>query len=135
MRNAGIWLDQKQANIIVLWDNSVTTRTILSGIDTRQRIPGETKQFGRFGDQYLTKETTQKNKIDNQTVKYLDTIIEALKNIDSFIIFGPAEAKIKLKNQLQNYPKIATGLKEVLTEENITENQKIAFVKNYFKNL
>ena len=55
-KNIGIWIDTKQAFVIKLSNNSHTIKTIESNIETRERVEGESKKFGRFGGQYLTYE-------------------------------------------------------------------------------
>lgn len=60
MRKVGIWIDQKEANIITLTKKDVHCKTIYSDIETRIRLEGEKKQYGRFGDQYLVDEKGKK---------------------------------------------------------------------------
>ena len=59
MKKVGIWLNQKEADIITLENNALKYKTIYSDIETHERIPGESKQFGRFGDQFLSDEKEQ----------------------------------------------------------------------------
>jgi len=134
MKKIGIWLDQKEANIITLLDDSFQKKTIYSDIEFRERYDGEKKQFGRFGDQYLNSEQSKSNKISEQTNRYLNTIISEIKNVDELFVFGPAQTKIKLERAIQNHPNLTSKLKEILNAEKMSENQKVAYVKNYFKN-
>ena len=133
MKYAGVWIDQKEANIIILDDDHIENKTILSEIETRERVEGETKVFGRFGDQYLNNEKGKKNKIEELTKIYLKNVFNSVKNADSILIFGPAQTKIKLENFIQKDPKLSVKLNDVQTAEQMTNNQKVAFVKKYFK--
>jgi len=134
MKYAGVWIDQKEANIIILDDDHhIENKTILSEIETRERVEGETKVFGRFGDQYLNNEKGKKNKIEKLTKIYLKNVLNLVKNADSILIFGPAQTKIKLENFIQKDPKLSVKLNDVQTAEQMTNNQKVAFVKKYFK--
>ena len=60
MKKIGIWLDQKEANIITISDDKQELKTIYSEIETRERFPGEGKKYGRFGDQHLNDEKSKK---------------------------------------------------------------------------
>lgn len=133
MKQVGIWLDQKEANIITLLDKTQNYKTIYSDIETRERYPGETKQFGRFGEQYMNNEKGKKNKIDEMTNRYLHTVVKNINNADEILIFGPAQTKTKLEKQINEDPKLSLKLSAIKNSDNMTENQKIAYVKDYFK--
>ncbi|MCD6544026.1 MAG: hypothetical protein J7K34_05910 [Flavobacteriaceae bacterium] len=133
MKYVGIWIDLKEANIIVIEDKQVKQKTILSNIETRERIEGESKAFGRFGDQYLNNEKTKKNKIDKLTKSYLKNVIDSIKKADKILIFGPAQIKIKLGNLIHDDPNLSIKLDEIQNADQMTANQKVAYVKTYFK--
>ncbi len=132
MKKVGIWIDQKEANMITLLEDSQEYKTIYSDIETRERFSGETKQYGRFGDQYLNYEKGKENKINELTTKFLNVIIKELNDIDELLIFGPAQTKSKLEKLIQKIPDLNSKLKDVQTSKNMSENQKIAYVKSYF---
>lgn len=134
MKKVGIWLDQKEANIITLENDSFQLKSIYSDIETRERFDGESKIFGRFGDQYLNNEKTKENKIKDLTQKYLNEIINELKNIEEVMLFGPAQTKIILEKMIANDHYLVHHLKDVITTANMSKNQKVAYVKKYFNN-
>ena len=133
MKNIGIWLDQKEANIITLTDDKKELKTIYSEIETRERFPGEGKQFGRFGEQYINDEKSKKNRIEDQTNRYLNEIALVLSKADNIMIFGPAQTKNKLEKIIHNNSNLVTKLKDVINADQMTENQKVAYVKKYYK--
>ncbi len=133
MRKVGIWIDQKEAHIITLSESKVYSKTIYSDIDTRIRVDGEKKQFGRFGDQFLVDEKGKKNRIEEYTQRYLMGILKELKNADEIVLFGPAQTKSKLEKVILNNPGVAPKLKAVKISDNMTHNQKIAYVKDFYK--
>lgn len=132
MKKIGVWLDQKEANIITIFNDTVQNKTVYSDIETRERFVGETKKFGRFGDQYLNDEKGKKNRIHELTNRYLNEILKELSDAEEFILFGPAQTKLKLEKLIHNKLELSSKLKEVQTAENMTENQKVAYVKKYF---
>ena len=134
MAKVGIWLDQKEANIITLLDDSIQNKTIYSDIETRERYDGEKKQFGRFGEQYLNNEQNKENKINDLTNKYLNEILSTLKNVDEFFLFGPSQTKIKLEKLIQSNNELQLKFKGIQNSEKMSDNQKVAYVKKYFDN-
>jgi hypothetical protein len=133
MRKVGIWIDQKEAHIITLSESKVYSKTIYSDIETRIRYDGEKKQFGRFGDQFLVDEKGKKNRIEEYTQRYLMGVLKELKNADEIVLFGPAQTKSKLEKVILNDPGVAPKLKAVKISDNMTQNQKIAYVKDFYK--
>ena len=134
MKNVGVWIDQKEANIITLVnEEAIKTKTIYSDVETRVRIEGEKKQFGRFGDQYLVDEKGKKNRIEEYTTRYLNRVINELQSADQIKVFGPAQTKKRLEKMMFEDQNLVQKLKETKVSDNMTDNQKIAYVKNYFK--
>lgn len=133
MRKIGIWIDQKEANLITLTKNAIHSKTIYSDIETRIRIDGEKKQFGRFGDQYLVDEKGKDNRVKEYTQKYLLRILRELSKADEILLFGPAQMKMKLEKLILDVPELAIKLKETKTSGNMTHNQKMAYVKDFYK--
>jgi len=133
MRQVGVWIDQKEAHIITFSQGSVYSKTIYSDVDTRIRDEGEKKQFGRFGSQYLVDEKGVKNRIQEFTQRYLLSILKELKNADEIMLFGPAQTKGKLEKIILKDREVALKLKEVKVSNKMTHNQKIAYVKDFYK--
>ncbi len=134
MRKVGIWIDQREANIISLKEGAIFSKTIYSDIETRIRIEGEKKQFGRFGDQYLVDEKGKENRIKEFTQKYLHRVLSELSTADEIILFGPAQTKFRLEKLISELPEMLIKMQDVKTSENMTHNQKLAYVRDYYKN-
>lgn len=134
MRRIGVWIDQKEANIITLDRDGVYSKTIYSDIETRIRIEGEKKQFGRFGDQYLVDEKGKENRVKEYTQKYLQRVLKELGKADEILLFGPAQTKFRLEKLISEIPEMVIKLKDIQTTENMTHNQKSAYVRDYYKN-
>lgn len=132
-KNIGIWLDSKQAFIINLSNENHTIKTIESNIEFRERVEGESKKFGRFGGQYITYEKNRENKQAFQTNEFIKNLLKELTNCDSFVIFGPSKMKKILKKEIKNNMLLAPKLLGVFKSDQLTENQMVAWVKDYFK--
>ncbi len=134
MCKVGIWIDQREANIISLKEGAIFSKTIYSDIETRIRIEGEKKQFGRFGDQYLVDEKGKDNRVKEFTQKYFLRVLKELSKAKKIILFGPAQTKFRLDKLISEIPDMAAKIKNVKTSDNMTHNQKLAYVRDYYKN-
>lgn len=132
MRKVGIWIDQREANVISMKGNEASSKIIYSDIETRIRVEGEKKQFGRFGDQFLVDEKGKKNRIKEFTQKFLLRVTKEVSTADQIILFGPAQTKFKLEKMMSENPAMAIKLEGVFTEENMTHNQKLAYVRDFY---
>ena len=128
----GIWIDHEKALIITLDSGQHKLKTIESDIVTRDRIDGETKSYGRFGDQSLSQEKHKERRIKEQTSNYLKNLLSEIKDADELVLFGPANMKKELEKQILHNAKLAPKLKAVVSADSMTENQMIAWVKNFY---
>lgn len=129
----GIWLDKEQAIIINLAAGKHTIKHLESNITSRERFPGESKKFGRFGNQFLSLESKKRNMVKNQSEEYLKNIIKEIKDVDKIVLFGPAEMKTHLEKAILKNTHVSNKLIAVEPADNMTENQLVAWVKDYYK--
>lgn len=132
-KQTGIWLDKEKAIIISLLEGKHTIKHLNSKITTRERFPGEGKRFGRFGNQFLSMESKKRNMIENQSDEFLKTIINEVKYVDKLVLFGPAEMKTRLEKAILKNGQVSQKLIAVEPADNMTENQLVAWVKEYYK--
>nr|NQU92760.1 hypothetical protein [Bacteroidota bacterium] len=131
-KQTGIWLDHEKATIITLDSGGYKTNTVESDIVTRERIDGERRKFGRFGDQSLRQEQQKERRIKKQTSKYLKNLMREIRDVDELVLFGPANMKNELEKQIHNEITLAPKLKAVTTADSMTENQMVAWVKKFY---
>lgn len=132
-KNIGIWIDTNQAIIINLLNDHCGLKRIQSNIDTRERVPGEAKKYGRFGGQYTTYEKNRLNKKNEQTNQYFKALAKEISNCNNVVLFGPSTIKILFEKEIKNNLQIAHKLLGVYNSEALTENQMIAWVKDFYK--
>ena len=132
-KNIGIWIDTNQAVIIGLSNSSHTVKRIESNIETRERVPGDSKKYGRFGNQYLTFEKNRLNRRNEQTNQYMKTLLKEIDNCDAIVLFGPSRMKKILEKEIKNNMQISNKLVGVSNSKLLTENQMVAWVKDYYK--
>jgi stalled ribosome rescue protein Dom34 len=133
-KNVGIWIDTKQAFIIKLSDNNEhSIKKIGSNIETRERDEGESSKYGRFGNQYLTFEKNRMNRKNEQTNQYMKSLIKEVHNCDKIVVFGPSNMKKIFEKEVKKNMQMAEKLVGVSNAELLTDNQMVAWVKDYFK--
>ena len=131
--NIGIWIDTHQAVVIKLSNGEYTIKTIESHIDTRVRTPGESKKYGRFGGQYLTYEKNWENKKLEQTNQFLKVLFKEVEDCDAVVLFGPSIMKTIFEKEIKNNLTLIDKLFGVFDADSITENQMVAWVKDFYK--
>jgi len=127
-KQTGIWLDHEKAIIITLDRGRYKLNTIESDIVTKERTDGETKKYGRFGDQSLSQEKHKERRIKEQTSNFLKSLLNEIKEVDELVLFGPANMKKELEKHIFNDKTSASKLKTVLSADSMTENQMVAWV-------
>jgi hypothetical protein len=133
-KQTGIWLDYKEANFIELLDGELKQfRKIDSDVDTSKARGGLANRGKAGGLMVGVSEKTFENRRRNEEKNYFTEIIENVRDADEVVIFGPGEAKDLLVNAIKTNPNhFNSNLKAVMTADNMTENQKVAYVKNFF---
>lgn len=128
----GIWIDTNQAAIVKLSNDKHSLKKIESNIETRERVTGESKKYGRFGGQYLTYEKNRQNRRNEQTNLFFKNLLKEINNGESIVLFGPSTMKILFEKEIKNNMQIADKLMGVYSSDNLTENQIVAWVKDFY---
>lgn len=129
----GVWIDYERA-VIVAWEgHEPRMKTIESSIDGKVRFEGETDQAGRFGGQFVTNERSLEKRRKQQITLFAKQVVAHLSTADEIVIFGPAEMKTALKKMIDEQPILAPRLKGVETADSMTDNQIVAWVKDYYE--
>ncbi len=131
-KNIGIWIDTKQAVVIKLSNNNHSLKKIESKIETRERVPGETKKYGRFGNQYLTYEKNRLNRRNEQTKYFLKSLLKEIENCQSVVIFGPSNMKNVFAKEIKINMQYTNKLAGIANSDLLTENQMVAWVKKFY---
>ncbi|WP_299525302.1 hypothetical protein [uncultured Lutibacter sp.] len=134
-KNIGIWIDTKQAVIIKLSNDTHSVKVIESNIETRERIDGESKKYGRFGGQFMTFEKNKLNRKIEQTNQYVKNLLKEVEKCESVVLFGPSNMKNILEKELKSNMQLADKLIGVSNSTLLTENQMVAWVKDFYKEI
>ena len=98
-------------------------------------LTGETKAFDTKEEALSKGETTMHNKEQQMHEAYYKTIADEILNYDQVVLFGPTNAKSELYNYLNKDLHFKDIKIDVESADNMTDNEKDAFVRNYFENI
>lgn len=133
MKHAGIWIDKDKAHIVTIDNGKENFSTIQSEIEHFKAKGGSGQRF-KSGPQDVIKDSTFLEREKQQFKQYFKNIANAIKDNDALVILGPALTGQKFKKELsEGYKKLDTKVKDVVKTDSMTNNQVIAWVRDYFK--
>ena len=130
-RHAGVWIDHRQAQIVGLSADGETTRTILSKVEKHPERGGDSPMKGAYEARQVPADDRQQRALTGELNVYYDTVIEALRDYERVLVFGPGEAKGELHARLLKH-KQGGRVAAVETTDQMTDRQVVAKVRAYF---
>ncbi|MEO1258604.1 MAG: hypothetical protein AAFZ15_07395 [Bacteroidota bacterium] len=130
-KRIGIWLDYKEANIIILEEDGARVENILSEIELFHP-KGGARSKSPYGpmDKILESKFLARRKLQEKA--YYEKLMDAVKSADELFVFGPAEAKDGLLKAIKNSHQFRPELKGFERADSMTKNQKVAKVRAFF---
>lgn len=120
-KKIGIWMDHSIAYLLEYSSNPMEVKIIESKFTYNKKMETLSKS-----------ESLMHNKEQQQQTSYYKELIEMVKNYDHVLLFGPTNAKVELFAVLREDLHFANIKIEIKETDQMTENQKEAFVNNYF---
>src|SRR5258707_6742297 len=130
-KQAGLWLDHREAIIVILADGGEEIKHITSKGGKHIRYSGSRHSKTPQGLKEVASEDQRDRKFGNDLNKFYDEIIASIRDADSIQIFGPGEAKGELEKRLEH----AGRKKHILaieTVDKMTDRQIAAKVREHF---
>jgi hypothetical protein len=128
--NAGLWIDHREAIIVVLKETGEETKRIQSTVEKQLRRSGE-PDLGPFEAQEVPADDSREREYMGHLAHFYDEIISCLRDAGSIVIFGPGEAKGELKKRFERQPG-DTRIIALETADKMTEPQFVALVRHHF---
>ena len=129
MKNAaGLWIDHRQASIVMLSAGGEKIQHITSDIEKDVRFSGGSRSDGPGTS---LEEDQQDRRFANQLSQYYDKVITVIREADAILIFGPGEAKGELQHRLER-EQLSGRIVSVETTDKMTDRQIAAKVRQYF---
>lgn len=133
MKNIGIWIDKSEAKIITLENGNEHLETVTSEVEDFH-IGGGSGTKLKGGPQDVVQDSKYLEREKHQLANFFEGLIKYIEAADAVVIFGPAEAGMKLSKELaEKHHLLASKIKSVEKADNMTENQLTAWVRDYFK--
>jgi stalled ribosome rescue protein Dom34 len=128
---AGLWVDHREALIVVLAKTGEEIKRIQSSAEKQLRRTGE-PSVGKFEYQEVPADDSRQRAYSGYLARYYDEIVAYLRNAGAILIFGPGEAKGELKKRFE---KECPGAHIVTMEttDKMTEGQIVAHVRHHFE--
>ena len=128
---AGLWVDHREALIVVISKTGEETKRIQSNVQKQLRRTGE-PSVGRFEYQEVPADDSRQRAYSGYLERYYEEIVAYLRHAGAILIFGPGEAKGKLKKR---FAKECPGAHIVVMEttDKMTEPQIVAHVRQHFE--
>lgn len=131
-RNIGLWIDHKQAYIV--HEGAEKPEVIASNVEARVRYSGGTRIGGQY-NQRVDSELRYNDRFQHQLREYYENVIAAIRDAEQILIFGPGEAKLELEREIQKSKPLAKKVVKVETTDKMTENQIMAYVREFYEEL
>ncbi|MDF0535506.1 hypothetical protein KDN34_13935 [Shewanella yunxiaonensis] len=129
---AGLWIDHKQALIVFLANDDVSTQTIESNLDMHLRGVRGSRSATPYGPQDVIAEDKMERKYQQHLSHYYDEVCKAIQEVDSVFVMGPGEAKGEFKTYLQKKGQKSAAEVAMETADKMTAPQVVAKVKQHF---
>ncbi len=121
-KKIGIYMDHSKAHFIEFDKEAINIKAINSDFTQEDRENSLKK-----GEKIMhRKEQSKQN-------EFYHKIREVIENYGKILLFGPGDAKRELFNILTDKPLLSIITVEVAQTDKLTENQQLAYVKQYFK--
>lgn len=117
-------MDHYTARIIDLTNGESTVRIVQSDFTREERSESNGK-----GEKHMH------NKEQREQQVYFRKLADALRNFEWILLFGPTNAKTEFLHFIRNDHQYDAVRIETEQADNMTDNQLVAFVKDYFSNV
>lgn len=128
---AGLWIDHRQAIIVLLTGSGEEIRTLMSKVEKQLRRTGDRPLEGNFDPQHVQSDDRQLRSYKADLNSFYDEVIAAVRDAKSLFIFGPGVAKEELKKRLDENG-LGDHIAGIETVDLMTTPQIAAKVRRYF---
>ena len=131
-KEIGLWIDHREATIVILTDSGEEIKHILSNNVRHMHYSGSSHSKTPEGLKEVTSEDQRDRKFGNNLNMFYNEVIASIRGADSIQIFGPGEAKGELEKRIER-----EGLKAhilaIETTDKMTDHQIAAKVRERFQ--
>ena len=127
----GVWIDHRQAWIVLLSPEGEQTAIILSKVEKHPERGGDSPLKGSYEARQVPADDRRQRALTGDLNEYYDAVGAALRGCGKVLILGPGEAKGELHARLLKL-KLGEHIAAVQTADQMTEREVVAKVREYF---
>jgi hypothetical protein len=128
---AGVWIDHRGSVIVALADDGEHITHIASNVEKHLARSGDSPLKGAYEPLQVPADDSRQRALTGELNHYYDSVIAAVRNYDSLLLFGPGEAKGELHKRLIK-SKPSARVEAVETADKMTDPQIAAKVRAHF---
>jgi hypothetical protein len=128
---AGLWIDHREAVIVILSDKGQETRRVKSHVEKQLRRSGRSPSQAPFEAQMVPADDSREREYSSHLADYYDEVISCLRPAEAILLFGPGEAKGELRKRLQGN-KLDVRIRCFETSDKMTERQVSQKVRQHY---
>ena len=125
-RQAGLWIDHREAFVVFVGDDGEETERLKSDMEKHVRFSGGNRPEEGSADDQRDKHFAR------HLDQYYDEVISSIRDADSILLLGPGEAKGELEKRLATKG-LGGRIVGVETADKMTMGQIAARVRQYFR--
>jgi hypothetical protein len=129
---AGVWIDHRRAVLVTLTASGERTTTILSKVEKHPERGGDSPLKGSYEASQVPADDSRQRALTGELNNYYDSVIAALRESESLLLFGPGEAKGELHKRLVKM-KLGARVSAVEAADKMTGPQIVAKVRAHFE--
>lgn len=126
-REAGLWIDHREAVIVLVTNAEEEIKRIKSNLEKRVRYSGGSRSNG---SQREPEDQRDRRYVDHLN-KYYAEVIACIREAESILLFGPGEAKVELEKRLMSED-LGGRIVGIETVDKMTDPQIAAKVRERF---
>ncbi len=129
---AGVWIDHREAVIVLVSGNREDMTRIKSGVEKQLRRSGRSPSVAPFEARMVPADDSRERQYTGNLAHYYDEVISCLRPASAVLLFGPGEAKGELRKRLEK-DRLDLRINRVETADKMTERQILQKVRwHYF---
>lgn len=128
---AGVWIDHKQAIVILIADEGQEIKKIAFDIGRPVQSVDGARSKNKYTPNDFVAEDKLERKVENSRKDNFDEVIASIRGAGSLLIFGPGEAKGEFSKHIKAKKRRGIVV-ELETADKMTDRQVAAKVKQHF---
>lgn len=131
-QSVGLWIDHRKAIVVTIKNDKEAVQVIESNVEPRVRLAGGSRTASPYGPQEVASEGKRDERYRHHLDAYYREVIQAIRDANSILIFGPGEAKGELKKAIEESRELGRRIVGVESADKMTQRQIAAKVRDYY---